>query len=133
SPVEKTALAEAEIEYHDHTSHQVWVRFRPVEASGDLAGASVVIWTTTPWTIPQNRAVAYGPGIAYGLYRVDAVAEGSTAKAGEALLLTDALAEGVLAAAKVAGFTRLRDVSGEELAGLTLAHPYRGAEGANGE
>ncbi len=133
SPVEKTALAEAEIEYHDHTSHQVWVRFRPVEASGDLAGASVVIWTTTPWTIPQNRAVAYGPGIAYGLYRVDAVAEGSTAKAGEALLLADALAEGVLAAAKVAGFTRLRDVSGEELAGLTLAHPYRGAEGANGE
>ncbi|MDO5620628.1 MAG: isoleucine--tRNA ligase [Paracoccus sp. (in: a-proteobacteria)] len=128
SPVEKTALAEAEVEYHDHTSHQVWVRF-PVQGQ-DMA---VVIWTTTPWTIPQNRAVAFGPALAYGLYRVDVLAEGSTAREGEVLILGDALAEGVLQSAKVAAYTRLRDVTTDELAGLTLAHPYRGAEGAAGE
>ncbi|MDO5613163.1 MAG: isoleucine--tRNA ligase [Paracoccus sp. (in: a-proteobacteria)] len=131
SPVEKTALAEAEVEYHDHTSHQVWVRFRPVD--GGLDGGSVVIWTTTPWTIPQNRAVAYGPGIAYGLYEVGETAENATAQPGERLVLADALAEGVMASAKVTAFTRLRDVSADELAGLILAHPYRGIEGGAGE
>ena len=131
SPVEKTALAEAEVEYHDHTSHTIWVRFKPVTAA--LDGASVVIWTTTPWTIPQNRAVAYNPGIAYGLYEVGAVAENATAQTGEKLVLADALAEGVMTAAKVESHKRLRDVSVDELSGLTLTHPYRGIEGGNGE
>ncbi|MBA4490506.1 isoleucine--tRNA ligase [Paracoccus sp. S1E-3] len=131
SPVEKTALAEAEVEYHDHTSHTIWVRFKPV---GDaLEGASVVIWTTTPWTIPQNRAVAYNPEIAYGLYEVEALAENATAKPGEKLVLADALAEGVMQSAKVEGFKRLRDVPVSELEGVVLAHPLRGVEGGNGE
>ncbi|MFI0395032.1 isoleucine--tRNA ligase [Paracoccus jiaweipingae] len=135
SPVEKTALAEAEVEYHDHTSHQVWVRFA-VQDLGIFATekpVSVVIWTTTPWTIPQNRAVAFGPDMAYGLYRVDEVAEGAQAKPGELLLLGDALAEGVLQSARVTAHTRLRGVSADELAGLVLAHPYRGVEGGEGE
>jgi isoleucyl-tRNA synthetase len=130
SPVEKTALAEAEVEYHDHTSHTIWVRFRPVAG---LDGASVVIWTTTPWTIPQNRAVAYGPGISYGLYRVDTVADNSTALVGETLILADLLAQGVMTSAKVEAFTRLRDVATSEFDGVILAHPYAGAEGGNGE
>ena len=136
SPVEKTALAEAEIEYHDTTSHQVWVRFAIAGSMGIWTtekDASVVIWTTTPWTIPQNRAVAYGPGIAYGLYRVEEVAEGATARVGEALVLADALAEGVRQAAKVEAWERVRDVAASDLEGLVLAHPYRGVEGANGE
>ncbi|HRO14037.1 MAG TPA: isoleucine--tRNA ligase [Paracoccus sp. (in: a-proteobacteria)] len=143
SPVEKTALAEAEVEYHDHTSHAIWVRFPIVSQSDfaplygcmrtDLLQASVVIWTTTPWTIPQNRAVAFGPGIAYGLYRVDQVAEGATARAGETLVLADALAPAVLSAAKVESHERLRDVTAEELRSLTLAHPYRGIDGGAGE
>ncbi|TKD21824.1 isoleucine--tRNA ligase [Rhodobacter capsulatus] len=130
SPVEKTALAEAEVEYHDHTSHTIWVRFKPVSG---LDGASVVIWTTTPWTIPQNRAVAYGPGIAYGLYRIDAAAENATAVVGETLVLADVLAQGVMTAAKVEGFTRLRDVPASEFAGVILRHPYAGIENGNGE
>ena len=130
SPVEKTALAEAEVEYHDHTSHTIWVRFKPVTG---LDGASVVIWTTTPWTIPQNRAVAYGPGIAYGLYRIDATAENATANVGETLILADALAEGVMTSAKVEGFTRLREVPTTEFEGVILRHPYAGIEGGNGE
>ena len=131
SPVEKTALAEAEVEYHDLTSHTIWVRFAP--QNGALDGASVVIWTTTPWTIPQNRAVSFGPTLAYGIYRVDALGENSTAKVGELLVLGDALAEGVMKSARVEGFTRLRDVTADEMTGVLLAHPYRGIEGGAGE
>lgn len=134
SPVEKTALAEAEVEYHDHTSHTIWVRFKVL---GDGLAAdgpvSVVIWTTTPWTIPQNRAVAYNPDIAYGLFRVDEVADNATAETGEVLVLADALADSVKTAAKIEGWTRIADVTAAELGGLTLAHPLRGVEGADGE
>ena len=71
SSVERTALAEAEVEYHEKTSPTVWVKF-PITRTldRDLDGASVLIWTTTPWTIPANRAIAFGSEIAYGLYRV---------------------------------------------------------------
>ncbi|KEO52629.1 isoleucine--tRNA ligase [Thioclava pacifica] len=130
SPVEKTALAEAEVEYHDHTSHTIWVRFKPKVG---LEGASVVIWTTTPWTIPQNRAVAFNPGIAYGLYRVDTLGEKSTATEGEMLLLADALAQSVMDQAKVESFSRVRDVESTEFEGVILSHPYAGVEGAQGE
>ena len=73
SPVERTALADAEVEYHDHVCPTVWVKF-PV--AGSEPGASVVIWTTTPWTIPANRAIAYNPGIDYALYEVEALETG---------------------------------------------------------
>jgi isoleucyl-tRNA synthetase len=71
SPVEKTALAEAEVEYEDITSTQIDVAFEIVESPiPDLVGAYAVIWTTTPWTIPTNQAIAYGPDVEYGLYEV---------------------------------------------------------------
>ncbi|MBL4916146.1 isoleucine--tRNA ligase [Szabonella alba] len=147
SPVEKTALAEAEVEYHDHTSHQVWVKFKIVGAAGGANSAalveaeldelrnetSVVIWTTTPWTIPQNRAIAFGPSLEYGLYEVLEISEGSTAQVGEKLLIADKLANGVFSAAKVLDVKRIRSISSSQLESLTLAHPYRGVEGANGE
>jgi isoleucyl-tRNA synthetase len=145
SPVEKTALAEAEVEYHDHTSHQVWVRFgvhggnpvsiadRDLQNFNQISDASVVIWTTTPWTIPQNRAVAFNPEISYGLYEIGEVAEGATAKTGELLLVAVKLAEAVFTAGKVASHALLREVSGEELGRLILAHPFRSIEGGNGE
>jgi isoleucyl-tRNA synthetase len=143
SPVEKTALAEAEIEYHDHTSHTVWVRFKPrivaqsndldLRTHDDLRAASVVIWTTTPWTIPQNRAVAFNPSIEYGLYRIDKVVENSTARAGELILLADRLAPEVLGAGKVEAFTRLREVPALQLENIVLDHPLRHADGAGQE
>ena len=69
SPVEKTALAEAEVEYEDIVSTQIDVAFEIVEAPNapDLVGAYAVIWTTTPWTIPVNQAIAYGPEVEYVL------------------------------------------------------------------
>src|SRR4051794_34326712 len=70
SVVEKTALAEAEVEYEDYVSDQVWVKFPVLGQEDDLKGASVVIWTTTPWTLPGNRAVSYSSRIEYGLYEI---------------------------------------------------------------
>jgi isoleucyl-tRNA synthetase len=88
SVVEKTALAEAEIEYHDHVSDTVHVRFPVVKSKdGKLDGTSVVIWTTTPWTMPGNRALAYGKDIAYALVEVAAAEEGSKAVVGEKMVL----------------------------------------------
>jgi isoleucyl-tRNA synthetase len=145
SPVEKTALAEAEVEYQEATSHQVWVPFKVVSGAGDalaadrraanLRSASVVIWTTTPWTIPQNRAVAFNPAVAYGLYEVTGRPEDSLARVGACYLVADALAEATFAQAKLAPdmVRRLGDVPADELASLTLAHPFRGLEGADGE
>ena len=122
SPVERTALADAEVEYHDHVSPTIWVRF-PVRG-GD---AAVVIWTTTPWTIPANRAVSFGPGIAYGLYEVAELKADLEfqpwAKVGDKLILADALAEGVLKAANVEDWVRVRAVLADELAAMTLSHP----------
>ena len=89
SVVEKTALAEAEIEYHDHTSDTVHVRFPVLKSKGGkLDGAAVVIWTTTPWTMPGNRAVAYGPEIAYALVEVTEAGEGSRATIGEKIVVS---------------------------------------------
>ncbi|MFC6047852.1 isoleucine--tRNA ligase, partial [Methylobacterium hispanicum] len=124
SVVEKTALAEAEVEYEEHVSDTIFVAF-PIRkgGAGALASARVVIWTTTPWTIPGNRAVAYSKKVAYGLYRVTAAPEDNWARAGETYILADTLAAGVFKAARVEGFERVADVSPTELAGLTLAHP----------
>ncbi len=62
---EQTALAEAEVEYRDHTSDTVWVKFPIKDGKEEFKGANIVIWTTTPWTLPGNRAVAYGKDIDY--------------------------------------------------------------------
>ncbi|MHB2167034.1 isoleucine--tRNA ligase [Alsobacter sp. R-9] len=131
SVVEKTALAEAEVEYHDHQSTTIWVAF-PVERTTDvsLSDAAVVIWTTTPWTIPANRAIAYSKDIAYGLYKVVAAPEGNWAKPGDLYVVADKLAEEVMKAAKVEGFQRLREVDPAHV--QACRHPFRGAAGAEG-
>jgi isoleucyl-tRNA synthetase len=134
SPVERTALADAEVEYHDHISPTVWVKFpvlhenTTVSASGEpLMGSAVVIWTTTPWTIPANRAISFGPEIAYGLYEVSNLKAGLEfepwAKPGDRVILADKLAENVFAAANVEAWKRLRGVEAAELEGMACAHP----------
>jgi isoleucyl-tRNA synthetase len=78
SPVEKTALAEAEIEYEDIVSTQIDVAFEIVESPiPELVGAHAVVWTTTPWTIPVNQAIAYGPEVEYVLLYLN-IEAGST-------------------------------------------------------
>ena len=127
SVVEGTALAEAEVEYLDHESDTIWAKFPVVGGPGDLVGASVAIWTTTPWTIPGNRAISYSGRLPYGLYEVTAAPDGNWAKAGDRLILADALAADVMGAARVDGFEKRRAVGADDLAAATCAHPLRAA------
>ena len=127
SVVEKTALAEAEVEYHDHTSTTVSIAFPVIAPSRpELAGAKVVIWTTTPWTLPGNRAIAYGPEFAYALYRVDAVTESAAVTVGQTLVVAVDLAENLAKAAGITAWSEQARWSGEALAGTVCAHPLRG-------
>jgi len=127
SPVEKTALAEAEIEYHDHTSTTIWVRFPIVAAPrDDFAGAAIVIWTTTPWTMPGNRALAAGAEIDYALIRVDGVGEGARTRVADKLLVALALLPGFLETAGISLHHVLHVFKGADLAGIVCAHPLRG-------
>lgn len=91
SPSEQTALAEAEVEYKDKISHALYVGFSIVSSSADLQGAQAVIWTTTPWSLPANRAVCYGQDIAYGLYEVEKTEPESHAKIGARYVLSQEL------------------------------------------
>ncbi|MFT6490982.1 MAG: isoleucyl-tRNA synthetase, partial [Parvibaculaceae bacterium] len=124
SVIEKTALAEAEVEYQDHKSHTIWVRFPVVAGDAALEGASVVIWTTTPWTIPANRAISFSSKINYGIYEVTATAEECWAKVGEKLVLADTLADGVAKSARIEGWTRVGDAP--DMSKVVCAHPLRG-------
>ena len=121
SVVERTALAEAEIEYEIYESDTVWVKF-PIQGSKDLEAASVVIWTTTPWTIPANRAVCYSERVNYGLFEVESAEQDFGPQAGDKLVFADRLAEECATKAKVT-FKRLRDVTAKELGAISLQHP----------
>jgi isoleucyl-tRNA synthetase len=170
SVVEKTALAEAEVEYEDYTSDTVWVKF-PISGSDTSAKflstspkvsvdeetgetvfddselhawsaqhvkdldavdqlirqkASIVIWTTTPWTLPGNRAIAYSPKIHYGLYLVTEAPEGNWAKPGDHLILADDRGGDVMKAAKVTKCERLHHVPASVIAKILCSHPLRG-------
>ena len=109
SVVEKTALAEAEVEYEEHVSPTIFVKF-PVQG---MDKTFAVIWTTTPWTIPGNRAMAYSAGLTYGLYAAN----------GEQLILCDNLAAQVMNAAQIDDFERVGDINPGE---LTCHHPLHG-------
>jgi isoleucyl-tRNA synthetase len=142
SPVEETALAEAEVEYHDKESFTIWVKFKVVDPVGgegeqlqnrDLVGAYVIIWTTTPWTIPSNKAVVYGKDVSYGLYEITGRPEECWARIGDRYILADKMAADVMARARLdeTMYRRLRDVDPSVISGVT--HPLVGAEDANGE
>ncbi len=115
SVVEKTALAEAEVEYEEHVSPTIFVKF-PVVSAPDPAlteNCFAVIWTTTPWTIPGNRAMAYAENLSYGVYQVGS----------EKLILCDTLAASVL---NVAGFEEIKRLHDIDPGTLTCRHPLAG-------
>jgi isoleucyl-tRNA synthetase len=126
SVVERTALAEAEIEYQDYESDTIWVKF-PV-AQGPHGDASVVIWTTTPWTIPANRAVSFSSKVAYGLYEVETAQNDFGPQPGEKLIFADKLADDCATKAKLT-FKRIADVTASDLSAMTLSHPLKGFAG----
>lgn len=122
SVVERTALAEAEVEYADIESDAIWVKFPVLEGPESLKDASVVIWTTTPWTIPGNRAIAYSSRYPYSLFEVESAENDFGPQPGEKLIFAKRLAEECAAKAKVT-LKLVRDVTPEELGAVTCAHP----------
>jgi len=129
SVVEKTALAEAEVEYEDYTSDTVWVKFAVKSGDPAVSSASVVIWTTTPWTLPGNRAISFSSKIGYGLYKITDAPADNWAKTGDLLILADALAESVFKQARVAAYEKVSAVAPDLLKSIECAHPLRGLAG----
>ena len=139
SVVEKTALAEAEVEYEDYTSDTVWVKFPvrdykgPVVDLGEngreyllpqkIKDAAIVIWTTTPWTLPGNRAISFASKFGYGLYEVLSAPAENWAKAGEKFILANNLADEVMRQARVEKWERRSDVPWGIIEGITASHP----------
>ncbi|MBP7253156.1 MAG: isoleucine--tRNA ligase [Alphaproteobacteria bacterium] len=125
SVVEKTALADAEIEYHDHKSTTLWVRFPVIKSRTPiLKGTSIVIWTTTPWTIPANRAIAFGD-FEYTIFKVTEAAPEATAKVGDSLVVATELLEQFCSMAKIKA-EPLHRITAEQLVKTSCAHPLHG-------
>jgi isoleucyl-tRNA synthetase len=138
SVVEKTALAEAEVEYEDYVSDQIWVKFpiiyaerteesetrRVVERDSELQQASIVIWTTTPWTIPGNRAISFSRRIDYSLFEVTDVPAGNWVRKGDLLVLAKKLAIDVMRQARVLAYREVRPVSTRQLLSMECRHPF---------
>lgn len=143
SVVERTALAEAEVEYADVESDMIWVKFPVVNVEGaakaewlsgtdkqvpminalnDLEDASVVIWTTTPWTIPGNRAISFSSRFPYGLFEVETAENDFGPQPGEKLIFATKLADEAAKKAKLT-FKLVRPVTADELGAITCAHP----------
>jgi isoleucyl-tRNA synthetase len=140
SVVEKTALAEAEVEYEDYTSDSVWVKFpikgfpvedfernkqKPVMRPALPGNLSLVIWTTTPWTLPGNRAISFNPKISYGIYFVKDAPADNWAKVGDYFLLADSLAPEVMKQARVLAYERKDGIDAKDLVALECDHPLR--------
>jgi len=123
-----TALAEAEVEYEDHTSHSIYVKFAAGEDLSDIDASlngdvSIVIWTTTPWTIPANLAVSVGPDIEYSVVKITASGENSNLKTGEILILAEDLRAGVMQDIGGEGEVLAR-FAGKQLDKRRFRHPY---------
>ena len=131
SPVEKTALAEAEIEYEDIVSTQIDVGFEIVESPiPELIGALAIVWTTTPWTIPVNQGIAYNPNVEYVLAELAGTGGGSPTGAGRRFLvagdLVDSFEQRIGASAESGS---RRSFKGSELGGTIARHPMHGLGG----
>ncbi|MDH3475119.1 MAG: isoleucine--tRNA ligase, partial [Rhodospirillales bacterium] len=127
SVVEKTALADAEVEYHDHTSTTIWIKFPVIKAgSAVLEGASVVIWTTTPWTIPGNRAIAYGEDIEYVVEQVVDREPDAKLNEAEKFVVAKDLLLAFQEAVGVRGSVTVATLKGSDLAGTVCHHPLHG-------
>ena len=121
STVEKTALADAEVEYQDHKSDTIYVSF-PVKTSNikDLKDSSIVIWTTTPWTIPANKALAYNESLDYSLIEISD--EGDFK--GKKIVIAEALLDSVIKDCGINDYKNLKKFKGKEFEKTVCNHPF---------
>ncbi len=121
STVEKTALADAEVEYQDHKSDTIYACF-PVKSSNikELNDSEIVIWTTTPWTIPANKALAYNESLEYLLIEINDDGDFKNKK----IVVADALIDSVVKDTKIQSFKKLKNFKGKDLKGTICNHPF---------
>ena len=126
SVVEKTALADAEVEYEDHTSNTIYVKFLIKNSTDkDLIDSNIVIWTTTPWTIPGNRALAYGKELDYSLIVVEELEEDSLVKKNDKLIFASELLESVTKEIGIKKFSTIKKFKGDNLSSCECEHPFK--------
>ena len=121
STVEKTALADAEVEYQDHKSDTIYTSF-PIKRSNlkDLLGSEIIIWTTTPWTIPANRALAYNEALDYVLLELNDESDFKNRK----IIVAEALLQSVINECKIKNYKKIKIFKGKELKGTICNHPF---------
>jgi len=123
SPIEKTALAEAEIEYHDINTTSIYVAFKIKKSLHSfLENTSIVIWTTTPWTIPGNKAIAFGNSIDYCIFKV--LSSEDITNDGQKYLVAKSLLEEVCDKCKIKKFEIIQTIKGEKLGNTICNHPF---------
>ncbi len=121
STVEKTALADAEVEYQDHKSDTIYTSF-PIKTSNlkDLEGSEIIIWTTTPWTIPANRALAYNEALDYILLELNDDGDFKNRK----IIVAEALLKSVIDECKIINYKKIKTFKGKELKETICSHPF---------
>ncbi|WP_075482874.1 isoleucine--tRNA ligase [Candidatus Pelagibacter communis] len=120
STVEKTALADAEVEYMDHISDTIYTSF-PIKKTSNksLEGCEIIIWTTTPWTIPANKALAYNKDISYQIIKIEDDGSFKNKK----IVIAHDLLETVLKECEIKKFEKLDKLSGKEFKNIICSHP----------
>ena len=121
STVEKTALADAEVEYQDHKSDTIYTSFK-VKSSNlkDLVGSEIVIWTTTPWTIPANKALAYNESLDYIILEINDEGDFKNRK----IVIADALLESVVKECELNNFKKIHKFKGKDFNQTICSHPF---------
>ncbi|MDC3101499.1 isoleucine--tRNA ligase [Candidatus Pelagibacter sp.] len=121
STVEKTALADAEVEYQDHKSDTIYTSFK-VKSSNlkDLVGSEIVIWTTTPWTIPANKALAFNESLNYVLLEINDEGDFKNRK----IVIADALLESVVKECELNNYKKIHTFKGKEFINTICSHPF---------
>ncbi len=121
STVEKTALADAEVEYLDHTSNTIYVAFKVVKTKKDfLKNTNVIIWTTTPWTIPANRALAFNSNIEYSILEINDLEHFKEKK----IVVAKNLIKSITEECEIKNFKEIKTFKGSEFEGTVCSHPF---------
>ena len=121
STVEKTALADAEVEYMDHTSNTIYAAFKIKNSNKDfLKNSSVIIWTTTPWTIPANKALAFNKNIEYAVLEIDDLEHFKEKK----IVVAKNLINSVIKDCGIKNYKELKIFKGSEFEGTICSHPF---------
>ena len=121
STVEKTALADAEVEYKDHTSDTIFVAFKVEETKKNyLKDANIIIWTTTPWTIPANKALAYNSSIDYSLVEIHELEDFKEKK----IIVATQLLKSIIETCDIKNYKILKTFKGSEFIGTSCSHPF---------